>query len=117
MQILLNADRQIGDHAGLSSYLEAVASEMLGRYGGRLIRIDAHLSDANSAAKADTDDIHCMLEAQVTGLEPIVAKQRSATPRQAIHEAVGKLERAIAHAIGKHEARRTQTSEDDTTSV
>jgi len=113
MQIILNCEPQIKEHLRLKSYLETVASDTLEHYAARIVRIDAHVSDANSAAKADTDDIHCTLEAQVTGLAPVIVKDRAASAGQAIHGAVGKMERAIEHAVGKHEPHRTKASRDD----
>jgi hypothetical protein len=117
MQVLLNSDTQIKDHRAMTSYLETVLVESLGRFGGRVLRVDAHLSDDNSAAKTDVDDIHCTLEAQVTGLAPVIAKDKAATSHQAIQGAVGKLERAIAHAIGKHEPGRAKASREESSST
>jgi hypothetical protein len=103
MQVLLNSETQIENHRGMTDELRRIVDEVLGRYGERIVRIDAHLSDANSAAKADTDDIHCTLEASLAGLAPVVVKDRAATAHQAMHGAVGKLDRALAHAFGKHD--------------
>jgi hypothetical protein len=117
MQIILNSEPQIPGHLRLRSYLETVANDTLGHDVDRIVRIDAHLSDANSAAKADTDDIHCTLEAQVTGLAPVIVKDRAGSAGQAIHGAVGKMERAIEHAIGKHEPHWKKASRDDPSPV
>lgn len=113
MQVLLNSDTQIEDHRAMTAYLETVLARSLSHFGERVVRIDAHLSDDNSAAKADVDDIHCTLEAQVLGLAPVVAKDRAATSHQAIQGAVHKLEHALAHAVGKHESQRGKASIED----
>ena len=113
MQVLLNSDNQIKDHRAMTSYLETVLAQSLSHFGQRVVRIDAHLSDDNSAAKADVDDIHCTLEAQVVGFAPVVAKDRAATMHQAIQGAVHKLEHALAHAIGKRESPRVKARIDD----
>jgi ribosome-associated translation inhibitor RaiA len=80
-------------------------TETLGHYGGRITRVEADLSDANSPAKANTHEIHCTLEARTVGLDPVVVTERAGTAHQAIHGAVRKLERAIGSALGKHDPR------------
>jgi len=113
MQVLLNSDTLIKDHRAMTSYLETVLAASLSHFGERVLRVDAHLSDDNSAAKADVDDIHCTLEAQLTGMAPVIAKDRAATTHQAIQGAAGKLERALTHATGKREPHHTKASIED----
>ena len=105
MQVLLNTDPHTPGRQSMAEYLEAVVAAALGHYGERLTRVEAHLSDANSSAKANTDEIHCTLEARLVGLEPVVVKERAGTAHQAIHGAIGKLERALISAVGKHDPR------------
>jgi len=105
MQVLLNTDPHIDGRQAMSDYLDSVVAAALRHYGERIIRVDAHVSDANSAAKANTDDIHCTLEARLIGMDPIVVKERAGTAHQAIHGAVRKLERALGSALGKHDPR------------
>jgi ribosome-associated translation inhibitor RaiA len=106
MQVLLNTDSHTDGRQSMAEYLETTVTGALGHYGERIIRVEAHLSDANSPAKANTDEIHCMLEARVVGLEPVVVHERAGTAHQAIHGAVTKLERALGSAFGKHDPRR-----------
>ena len=80
----------------------------MSRFGEHITRVEAHLSDANSAAKANPDEIHCTLEARLVHRDPIVVKDHAATAHQAINGAVGKLERAVATAIEKHDPRRAR---------
>ncbi len=105
MQVLLNTDPHIDGRQGMSDYLESVVTEALGHYGERITRVEAHMSDANSAAKANTDDIQCTLEARLVGRDPVVVKERAGTAHQAIHGAVRKLERALDSALGKYDPR------------
>jgi ribosome-associated translation inhibitor RaiA len=105
MQVLLNTDPHTDGRQSIAEYLEATVTEALGHYGERIIRVEAHLSDANSAAKANTDEIHCTMQARVVGLDPVVVRERASTAHQAIHGAVGKLERALSSALGKHDQR------------
>jgi ribosome-associated translation inhibitor RaiA len=105
MQVLLNTDPHTDGRQAMADYLESVVTETLGHYGEHITRVEAHLSDANSPAKTNTDEIHCTLEARLAGLDPVVVKERARTAHQAIHGAVRKLERAIAGALGKHDPR------------
>lgn len=113
MQVILNGDAMIGDHRAMTAHLETVLEASLGHFGERVLRVDAHLSDDHGAAKADVADIHCTLEAQLVGMAPVIAKDRAATKHQAIQGAVGKLERAVAHATGKHQPHRIKVSVED----
>ena len=104
MQILLNADANTDGGHLMAEHLERVVKDALGRRGGRITRVEAHLSDANSAAKAGPDEVHCLLEARLVGLDAIVVKNHAGNAHQAIDGAVHKLKRAIDAAIDKHDA-------------
>ncbi len=58
----------------MSEYLASVVIEAIGHCGERITRVEAHVSDANGATKAGTDDIHCTLEARPVGQDPVVVK-------------------------------------------
>jgi len=113
MQVILNTDPHIDGRQGMSDYLTALANETLGHYGERITRVEAHVSDANGAAKAGTNNIHCTLEARPVGLDPVVVKERAGTAHQAIHAAVRKLERALGSAFDKHDPRRSTRAQHD----
>ena len=57
MQVLLNTDPHVAGRRAMSDYLTSVVTEALGHYGERLTRVEAHVSDANSAARKGTDDL------------------------------------------------------------
>lgn len=107
MQVLLNTDPHVDGRHQMAAHLETVVKDALSRFAGQVTRVEAHLADANSHAKATPDDIHCTLEARLVGLEPVVVKDHANTAHQAIHGAVAKLKRAITTAVEKHEAHRT----------
>jgi ribosome-associated translation inhibitor RaiA len=106
MQVLLNTDSNVDGRHEMADHLEKVVSDAMSRFGEHITRVEAHLSDANSAAKANPDDIHCTLEARLVHHDPIVVKDHAATAHQAINGAVGKLKRAVTTAIEKHDPRR-----------
>lgn len=111
MQVLLNTDPHTDGRHEMAEHLEAVVRDALARFGEHVMRVEAHLSDANSHAKASPEQIHCMLEARLVGLPPVVVKDHAGTAHQAINGAAGKLQRAVATSLGKHDPRRTGTSE------
>ena len=106
MQVLLNSDPHVDGRHQMAEHLETVVKDALGHFGKRITRVEAHLADAHSHVKANPDEIHCILEARLAGLEPVVVKDYAGTAHQAIHGAVGKLERAVTTALAKHDPRR-----------
>ena len=113
MQVLLNTDPHTDGRLEMASHLETMVKDALGRFGGQITRVEAHLSDANSHSKTGPDEIHCTLEARLAGLEPVIVKDHAGTAHQAIHAAVGKLKRAVITALSKQEARRHASLPDD----
>ena len=105
MQVLLQADPNTDGRHKMQAHLEAVINDALERFGERITRVEAHLSDAHSAAKPSPDDIHCTLEAHVVGIGPIVVKDHAGNAHQAIEGAVRKLKRAVTSEIEKHDPR------------
>ncbi len=115
MQVLLNTDPHTDGSPEMASHLETVVKDALGRFSGQITRVEAHLSDANSHSKAGPDEIHCMLEARIAGLDPVVVKDHAGTAHQAIHAAVNKLKRAVISALSKQDLRRNAPMPDDPT--
>jgi hypothetical protein len=106
VQVLLRTDTQTAGHQGLADHLDVIVKDALGRYGEHITRVEAHLADAGSHAKALPDEIQCTLEARVVGLDPVVVKDHAASAHQAMHGAVSKLARAVGSAIGRHDDHR-----------
>ena len=106
MQILLHADPHTDGSAPMTEHLQAVVGAALGRFGDRVTRVEAHLSDANGGTKTGTDDIHCLFEAHVIGEPSVVVEDNAANAHQAIAGALNKLKRAVGTAIARHDPRR-----------
>ena len=105
MQVLLQADPNTDGRHKMHEHLEAVVKDALDRFGERITRVEAHLSDAHSVLKTSPDDIHCTLEAHVVGMGPVVVKDHAGNAHQAIDGAARKLKRAVASEIEKHDPR------------
>lgn len=106
MQILLHTDPNTDGSAAMSEHLNQIVTDALGRFGERLIRVEAHLSDQNGKNKAGDDDIHCLFEATLVGEPAIIVKAAAGNAHQAIAEALRKLKRAVDTAIARHDPSR-----------
>ena len=100
MQININADKTIDRHAGLDEHVQTVVSNALHRFGEQITRVEVHLSDNLGQKSADGDN-RCLMEARVTGYQPIAVSDHAATLHQAIGGAAEKLKRAIDSALGR----------------
>ena len=105
MQVLLHADHNTDGRHQMAEHLEVVLQAALERFGERVTRVEAYLSDADSKTKASADAIHCTMEARLVGLAAVVVKDHAGNAHQAIEGAVHKLTRAIGSAISKHDPR------------
>ena len=124
MQILLHSDPNTDGSHLMADHFATVVKAAMGRFGERVTRVEAHLSDVSGQAKSSGDDIHCTLEAALRGLEAIVVKDQSGNAHQAIEGALRKLKRAVGAEIAKHDPRgqrsrlavpKNDGSEDDAT--
>ena len=99
MQIQINTDKTITRHAGLDEHVQSVVSNALNRFGEQITRVEVHLSD-NLGQKSSDGDNRFLMEARLTGLQPIAVSDHAATLHQAISGATDKLKRAPASALG-----------------
>ena len=113
MQVLLNTDPHVDGRHTMADHLTTVVTDALGRFGEHITRVEAHIADENSHVKASPDQIQCTLEARLVGRDPVVVKDRAGSVHQAITGAVGKLKRAVATVLEKHDPRRAATPSDD----
>jgi ribosome-associated translation inhibitor RaiA len=100
MQINVNTDKTIERHTGLDEHVQGVVSTALHRFGEHISRVEVHLSE-NKAQKSVDGDIRCLMEARITGYQPIAVSDHNATLHQAINGASEKLQRAIDSALGR----------------
>jgi ribosome-associated translation inhibitor RaiA len=109
MQININTDKTIERHQGLDDHVESVVQAAVARFGEHITRVEVHLSDDNSQKSADGGN-RCLLEARITGYQPIAVSEHAATLHQAISGAADKLKRAVDSALGRlHDKQLKQT--------
>ncbi|HEX8611281.1 MAG TPA: HPF/RaiA family ribosome-associated protein [Telluria sp.] len=100
MQININTDKTIERHQGLDDHVQSVVSAAVSRFSEHITRVEVHLSDDNSQKSSDGGN-RCLLEARVTGYQPIAVSDHSVHLHQAITGAADKLKRAIESALGR----------------
>jgi hypothetical protein len=76
MQININTDKTIQRSAGLDEHVETAVKAAVERFGEHITRVEVHLSDENSQKSADGGN-RCLLEARVTGYQPIAVSNHA----------------------------------------
>lgn len=104
MQIHVNTGPNLHGGEDVSRRVQEIVAARLDRFAERITRIEAHLSDENSA-KGGSNDKRCMLEARLAGLQPIAVSHQAETVLLALEGATEKLERAIGSALGRLDAK------------
>ena len=100
MQSNINTDKPIEHSEGLEQHVETVVHDAIQRFQDQITRVEVHLSKDLKHKSADSQN-RCMLEARVTGYQPIAVTDHALTLHQAINGAAGKLKRAIDSALGR----------------
>jgi hypothetical protein len=100
MLIQVHTDNNIHRRGETVRLVHSSVEGTVGRFRERITRVEAHLSDTNSH-KSKGDDIRCVLEARLAGLQPIAVSHQAATIEQAVTEAADKLERLIESTLGR----------------
>jgi ribosome-associated translation inhibitor RaiA len=100
MQIQVNTDSNIPGSESLTRHVEDVVESVLGRFSDRITRVEVHLNDVNGQKSGD-DDHRCMMEARLSGLQPIAITHEAATLEESVDGAAKKLQRSLDHALGK----------------
>ncbi|MES2299622.1 MAG: HPF/RaiA family ribosome-associated protein [Pseudomonadota bacterium] len=109
MQININTDSTIERHQGLDDHVQTVVKGAVERFKEQITRVEVHLSDKNSQKLADGDN-RCLMEARVTGYQPIAVSDHAAHLHLAISGAAEKLKRAIDSDLGRlHDSKRHVT--------
>ncbi len=101
MQIQVNTDKNIAGSVELTSQVEDIVGSALGRFGERITRVEVHLTDESSSAKARGNDKRCVMEARVAGLQPVTVSHQGSSVTQALEGAASKLERTLDRTFGR----------------
>lgn len=100
MQVNIHTDNTIEQHQGLDQRVDEVVRAAVGRFGEHITRVEVHLSNENSQKQAEGGN-RCMMEARITGYQPVVVTNHDVNLHLAISGAGAKLQRAIDSALGR----------------
>ncbi len=100
MQVQVNTGNGVQNKESLERWATEFLNGELARFRQDLTRVEVQLTDENRA-KGGPADMRCMLEARLTGREPVAVNHHAGTMDEAIRGATAKLVRAIDHLLGK----------------
>ncbi|QNI38292.1 HPF/RaiA family ribosome-associated protein [Edaphobacter albus] len=101
MQILVNGDNQISVDARLTEFVQDEVGRALGRFGGRLTRVEVHLSDHNGPKSGASPDKRCLIEARPSGWQPVSASDDANSVAEAVSNAANKMKCQLESAFGR----------------
>ena len=104
IQVQVNTDHHIQGGESLNASVTRLVEQAIGRFESQLTRVELHLNDVNSHKGGDAD-VRCMIEARITGHEPIAVTEHAVNVEQAVRQAAAKMERALDSVIGKRQER------------
>jgi hypothetical protein len=100
MEIQFNTDKNIDGNEELIASLTALIAKELKRFNDQITRLEIHLSDEDSS-KDGINDIRCLIEARLEGLEPMAVTNKSNSDENAVKGAVDKLKSLLDTTLGR----------------
>jgi hypothetical protein len=100
MKIQFNTDKNINGTEDFISSLTILVEENLEKFSSQITRIEVHLSDEDG----DKDGLkakRCLLEARLSGMNPIAVSSQSDTEEQAVYESLNKLKSSLETIFGR----------------
>ena len=100
MEIQFNTDKNIDGNEELIASLTALIAKELNRFNDQITRLEIHLSDEDSS-KDGINDIRCLIEARLEGLEPMAVTNKANSDEKAVKGAVDKLKSLLDTTLGR----------------
>jgi len=100
MEIQFNTDKNIDGNEELIASLTALIAKELNRFNDQITRLEIHLSDEDSS-KDGINDIRCLIEARLEGLEPVAVTNKANSDGNAVKGAVDKLKSLLDTTLGR----------------
>ncbi len=100
MEIQFNTDKNINGNEELTASLTELIAKQLNRFNGQITRLEIHLSDEDSS-KDGINDIRCLIEARLEGLEPMAVTNKANSDENAVKGAVDKLKSLLDTTLGR----------------
>jgi ribosomal subunit interface protein len=101
MQIQVHTGKQVDGGENFHDYVAAEIESGLKRFAERITRVEVHFADENSSSKASDNDKRCVLEARLTGMQPISVTAHAASVRIALDAAVDKMKSTLGRTLDK----------------
>ena len=101
MQIQFNSDRNIEGDEAMTRFVESVVHGALDRFSEQITRVEIHVRDENSDKKGGNDDIRCLMEARLAGLQPVAVSHNAASLEEAVDGSAGKMQRSLESTLGR----------------
>jgi regulator of PEP synthase PpsR (kinase-PPPase family) len=105
MKIQVNTTSTIDGSDALAATIETTIHSALDRYGDRLTRVEAHVSDEDGKAAANRSAKRCLLEARPSGMDPVVVTGSGDTVERACHDATQKMKSLLDSTFGRIDSR------------
>ena len=108
MFVNVHTDNHIKGSDDLTRRVEDEVIATLERFGDQVVTVEVHLHDENGQKHGI--DKRCVMEARLSGLQPIAVTHMAETLDEAIDGAAEKLERSIEHTVDKLGHHKGRTS-------
>jgi ribosome-associated translation inhibitor RaiA len=100
MFVQVVTDNHITGREKLVERMEASVQDALRRFGPQITSVQIHLADENSHKKG-TNDKTCIVEARVSGIAPLAARENAGDLDSALDGALDKLVALLDHKLGR----------------
>jgi len=115
MQVQVNTSNGVENKDTLDRWASDYLNEALARFRQDITRVEVQLRDVNNGKKG-ADEKRCMLEARITGREPVAASHNAPSQDEAFRGATQRLIHLLDHTLGKldrHQHRERDTIRKD----
>jgi ribosome-associated translation inhibitor RaiA len=100
MKVQFNTDKTINGDERHEDFFTTQIAEELDRFQSHITRLEVHVSDENGK-KEGLEDIRCLLEARLEGMQPIAVSNQAGTIDLAISGALNKLKASLKTTLGR----------------
>lgn len=101
MKVQINSDKNITVDSRVNQFVRGEVKRAVGRFSGKLTRIEIHLSDVNSRSRAGKPDKRCMVEARPAGHRPVAVTMIASNVRSAVLGSLSKMRNALETFFGR----------------
>lgn len=101
MQIQIHKGKQVEVGEDFNEFVSGEIETKLKRFEERITRIEAHFADENGSAKTSDNDKRCVLEARLTGHQPVSVTAHGSLVKYALEGAIEKMKTALGRTLDR----------------